>query len=65
VGSSDVILIRIGRWALRDAKGPWEASRKSAGLVGKRCRACHTRQQEQQQFPRPYAAGSSMMLLDA
>jgi len=32
VGSGDVIFIRTGRWALRDAKGPWEASKKSAGL---------------------------------
>jgi kynurenine formamidase len=32
VGSGDVVLIRTGRWALRDAKGPWEVSKKSAGL---------------------------------
>ena len=32
VGSGDVVFIRTGRWALRDAKGPWEASKKSAGL---------------------------------
>lgn len=32
VGSGDVIFIRTGRWALRSAKGPWEASRKAAGL---------------------------------
>src|ERR1700722_11329878 len=31
-GSGDVVFIRTGRWALRDAKGPWEASKKSAGL---------------------------------
>ncbi len=32
VGSGDVVFIRTGRWALRDAKGPWEVSKKSAGL---------------------------------
>jgi kynurenine formamidase len=32
VSSGDVIFIRTGRWALRDAKGPWPASQKSAGL---------------------------------
>jgi kynurenine formamidase len=31
-GSGDVVFIRTGRWALRDAKGPWEASKKSAGM---------------------------------
>jgi kynurenine formamidase len=32
VASGDVVFIRTGRWALRDAKGPWEVSKKSAGL---------------------------------
>jgi Putative cyclase len=32
VGSGDVVFIRTGRWALRDAKGPWEVS-KSKRLV--------------------------------
>jgi kynurenine formamidase len=32
VSSGDVIFIRTGRWALRDAKGPWPAAEKSAGL---------------------------------
>jgi kynurenine formamidase len=32
VTSGDVIFIRTGRWALRDEKGPWPASQKSAGL---------------------------------
>jgi kynurenine formamidase len=32
VSSGDVIFIRTGRWALRNAKGPWAASQKSAGL---------------------------------
>jgi kynurenine formamidase len=32
VRAGDVVLIRTGRWALRDAKGPWAVSSKSAGL---------------------------------
>jgi kynurenine formamidase len=32
VGSGDIVLIRTGRWALRDAKGPWKISTNSAGL---------------------------------
>lgn len=32
VRSGDVVFIRTGRWALRDSKGPWAASQKSAGL---------------------------------
>jgi kynurenine formamidase len=32
VGSGDVVFIRTGRWALRDAKGPWDVGKKSAGL---------------------------------
>jgi kynurenine formamidase len=32
VKSGDVIFIRTGRWALRDAKGPWPVGGKSAGL---------------------------------
>ena len=32
VRSGDVVFVRTGRWALRDAKGPWAASQKSAGL---------------------------------
>jgi kynurenine formamidase len=32
VKSGDVVFIRTGRWALRDAKGPWPVSGKSAGL---------------------------------
>jgi kynurenine formamidase len=32
VGSGDVVLIRTGRWALRDSKGPWGISSNSAGL---------------------------------
>src|ERR1700686_1345721 len=31
IGSGDVVFIRTGRWALRAAKGPWEAYKKSAG----------------------------------
>jgi kynurenine formamidase len=32
VRSGDVVFIRTGRWALRDSKGPWPASQKSADL---------------------------------
>jgi kynurenine formamidase len=31
-GPGDVVFIRTGRWALRAAKGPWPASKSSAGL---------------------------------
>ena len=30
--SGDIVLIRSGRWARRDAEGPWDVSNKSAGL---------------------------------
>src|SRR6185503_18455643 len=32
VGSGDVVLIRTGRWAMRDSKAPWGISSNSAGL---------------------------------
>jgi kynurenine formamidase len=32
IHSGDAVLIRTGRWAMRDAKGPWEISSASAGL---------------------------------
>jgi kynurenine formamidase len=32
IHSGDAVLIRTGRWALRDAKGPWDISSASAGL---------------------------------
>lgn len=32
VGSGDIVLIRTGRWARRDKEGPWDVSKKSAGL---------------------------------
>ena len=32
VGRGDIVLLRTGRWARREAKGPWDVSRKSAGL---------------------------------
>ena len=32
VQSGDIVLIRTGRWAKRDAEGPWDVSAKSAGL---------------------------------
>ena len=31
-GSGDIVLIRTGRWARRDSQGPWDVSKKSAGL---------------------------------
>ncbi len=30
--SGDIVLIRTGRWAKRDAEGPWDVSKLSAGL---------------------------------
>jgi kynurenine formamidase len=32
IHSGDAVLIRTGRWALRDAKGPWDIASASAGL---------------------------------
>jgi kynurenine formamidase len=32
IRSGDAVVIRTGRWALRDAKGPWDISSSSAGL---------------------------------
>jgi hypothetical protein len=32
IGSGDAVLIRTGRWALRNAKGPWPQAREAAGL---------------------------------
>jgi hypothetical protein len=32
IGSGDAVLIRTGRWALREAKGPWPQAREAAGL---------------------------------
>ena len=32
VEPGDVLFVATGRWALRDARGPWDASRKIAGL---------------------------------
>ena len=32
VSSGDLVFIRTGRWALRKAKGPFDASKKAAGL---------------------------------
>lgn len=32
VGSGDVVFIRTGRWTVRNARGPWEISKKAAGL---------------------------------
>jgi len=33
VHSGDAVLIRTGRWALREAKGPWDIANASAGLA--------------------------------
>jgi kynurenine formamidase len=32
IHAGDAVLIRTGRWALRDAKGPWDIANASAGL---------------------------------
>jgi kynurenine formamidase len=32
IHSGDAVIIRTGRWALRDAKGPWDIANASAGL---------------------------------
>jgi kynurenine formamidase len=32
IQAGDAVVIRTGRWALRDAKGPWDISSASAGL---------------------------------
>lgn len=43
VGPGDVVLIRTGRWARRDAKGPWPASAGFAGLYATCARWLHSR----------------------
>ncbi len=32
IGPGDAVYVRVGRWARRDAKGPWNAAREAAGL---------------------------------
>jgi kynurenine formamidase len=32
VGAGDVVFVRTGRWAYREAKGPWDIGAKAAGL---------------------------------
>jgi kynurenine formamidase len=32
VSTGDIVLVRTGRWARRGEKGPWDASKQSAGL---------------------------------
>ncbi|HEY0263146.1 MAG TPA: cyclase family protein [Granulicella sp.] len=32
IGPGDAVVIRTGRWALRDAKGPWDIANAEAGL---------------------------------
>jgi kynurenine formamidase len=43
VGPGDVVLIRTGRWARRDAKGPWPVSDGLAGLYMTAARWLHAR----------------------
>lgn len=43
VGPGDVVFIRTGRWARRDAKGPWPISQGLAGLYITCARWLHTR----------------------
>ena len=33
IRSGDAVLVRTGRWALREAKGPWDIANASAGLA--------------------------------
>ena len=43
VGPGDVVLIRTGRWARRDAKGPWPISEGLAGLYMTCAKWLHSR----------------------
>jgi kynurenine formamidase len=43
VGSGDVIFVRTGRWARRDAKGPWPTREGLAGLHMSCAKWLHTR----------------------
>ena len=43
VGPGDVVFIRTGRWARRDAKGPWPVSQGLAGLYITCARWLHSR----------------------
>jgi kynurenine formamidase len=43
VGPGDVVLIRTGRWARRDAKGPWPVSEGLAGLYVTCAKWLHSR----------------------
>ena len=43
VEPGDVVFIYTGRWKLRDKKGPWEASSKSAGLYASSAKWLHER----------------------
>jgi kynurenine formamidase len=43
VGPGDVVLIRTGRWARRDAKGPWPSSEGLAGLYMTCAKWLHSR----------------------
>jgi kynurenine formamidase len=43
VGPGDVVFIRTGRWARRDAKGPWTVSEGLAGLYVTCAKWLHSR----------------------
>jgi len=43
VGPGDVIFIRTGRWARREAKGPWNVGEESAGLHASTMKWVHER----------------------
>jgi kynurenine formamidase len=32
IGAGDVVFVRTGRWAVRDARGPWDIGAKAAGV---------------------------------
>jgi hypothetical protein len=40
VESGDILLVRTGRWALREARGAWNASRPQPGSTPHACRGC-------------------------
>lgn len=43
IESGDVVFIRTGRWARREAKGPWDVANHSAGLYASCTRWLHQR----------------------
>ena len=44
VGRGDVLLVRTGRWARRDAKGVWDVSETAAGMYASCARWLHQRE---------------------